>query len=305
MNQIRLEEEKKYGFKITTERKKIWQKEAEIYQEVKRACDMLGLKIFADSGTLLGAVRDKGFIPWDDDMDFVMPRKDYMKLIQEGNKILDKKYILQSTYLDENYYRSHVQVRMKGTTAILKAELKNKNIKFNQGIFIDIFPIDYLSKYEFINNHFAKKIRFYYKLYRIKLEKGEYSSTSFKRIVKKIISVFLFHKPIYYFKKADEISQNLWIKGENCDSIFYYSLTKRRNHLRASDYNTEINTKFENFNISIPNGYDNVLKEYYGSNYMTPKKDNTSHGNVIFNTTKDYKEVIKEIETGKYKEVEY
>ena len=75
-----LEEEVIDGVKVDRKTKEIWAVEMDLYFQLRRVCEKYGLKYFADGGTLLGAVRHKGFIPWDDDMDFAMKRDDYEKL---------------------------------------------------------------------------------------------------------------------------------------------------------------------------------------------------------------------------------
>ncbi|MBR1621497.1 MAG: LicD family protein, partial [Prevotella sp.] len=81
-----LKEEVRCDYKITREMKELWAIELDLYMELKRVCNKFNLKFAADSGTLLGAIRHNGFIPWDDDMDFSMPREDYEKLCEIAPK---------------------------------------------------------------------------------------------------------------------------------------------------------------------------------------------------------------------------
>ena len=158
-NTFTLDEELKDGFLITKERKEIWQVELDLLNKLYEVCKKNNIKFYADAGTLLGAVRHKGFIPWDDDMDVAMFREDYEKLIGIAKKgEFEEPYFLQSAYTEKGYARGHAQLRNSNTTAIIKSE---KDIcKFNQGIFIDIFVLDGVSQdKEFLSKQ-KKKVEF-------------------------------------------------------------------------------------------------------------------------------------------------
>lgn len=106
-----------------------------IYLETRRVCDKLNLKLIVSGGTLLGVVRHKGFIPWDDDMDFYMFRDEYKVF----SKLIDKKYFVQCHKTDHDWYRDICKIRKNNTTAI---EIINPHTKSHQGLWIDIFPLD-------------------------------------------------------------------------------------------------------------------------------------------------------------------
>jgi lipopolysaccharide cholinephosphotransferase len=110
----------------------------EIAKEIKRVCDENGIKFFLDSGTLLGAIRHKGFIPWDDDMDIGMLREEYDKFCEIAPNKLGEKYVLQSWFTDDDYALSFAKIRKKGT---VYREGKSANLK-NCGFYVDIFPYD-------------------------------------------------------------------------------------------------------------------------------------------------------------------
>lgn len=105
-----------------------------------KVCDTLGLKYYLAEGTLLGAVRHEGFIPWDDDIDVVMPRSDYNRFLAEGQKLLPKHYFIQTRKTDAEYYFSFAKLRDCRTTNI---EYGIKDLDINHGVWIDVFPLDY------------------------------------------------------------------------------------------------------------------------------------------------------------------
>lgn len=111
----------------------------EIALEVKHICNKLNLQYFLIGGTLLGAVRHKGFIPWDDDFDIGLPREDYNKFIQYCSGKLNSKYYLHCHETDPEYWFNYAKIRKNGT---LFDEKSISKITTHKGIFIDIFPLD-------------------------------------------------------------------------------------------------------------------------------------------------------------------
>ena len=108
-----------------------------ILQEFDKLCQENQMRYSIAYGTLLGAVRHKGFIPWDDDVDVVMPREDYEKLL--SIKYKTKKYEVKSYRYSEDYYYEFSKMIDRDTLV-----LEKYRCDANMGIFIDIFPMDYL-----------------------------------------------------------------------------------------------------------------------------------------------------------------
>lgn len=111
----------------------------EIAREIKRVCDENGIRYFLYRGTFLGAVRHRGFIPWDDDMDFAMVREDYEKFRKIAPEKLGKNYCFQDWHTEERYPLPFGKVRKKNTVYF---EAKSKRLEEN-GFYVDIYPLDY------------------------------------------------------------------------------------------------------------------------------------------------------------------
>ena len=113
--------------------------ELEILDEFVRLCDGHGLLYYLVGGTLLGAVRHHGFIPWDDDIDVAMPRTDYDRFWEICKTELDPQYFYQSPETDPYYFLSYNKIRKNGTEVY---EERFKDARFHKGVFIDVFPLD-------------------------------------------------------------------------------------------------------------------------------------------------------------------
>ncbi len=113
--------------------------ELEMLNEVDRICKKHGIRYYLCGGTLLGAVRHSGFIPWDDDLDIFFPRKDYIKFAEIAPKELPDTMFYQDWHNEFDYPYNFAKIRMNGTK-FCQNEIQHLNM--HQGIFIDIFPLD-------------------------------------------------------------------------------------------------------------------------------------------------------------------
>lgn len=129
-------------YKVSSKLKKLWAIEADLLREFVRVCDKYRLRWYAYAGTLLGAIRHGGFIPWDDDIDVCMPREDYDILTKELAGEFKTPYFMQTPYTDSEYAFSFAKLRNVNTCMASRAFIESS---MNQGVFLDIFPMD--SKY--------------------------------------------------------------------------------------------------------------------------------------------------------------
>jgi lipopolysaccharide cholinephosphotransferase len=136
-----LDEEVRCDYTVSHEMKELWAVELDLLAEFDRVCKKNSITYTADGGTLLGAVRHHGFIPWDDDIDIAMLRSDYEKLNGIAKEEFKDPYFWQTEETDPGSMRGHAQLRNSNTTGMLKSEL-DRNIMYNQGVFIDVFPFD-------------------------------------------------------------------------------------------------------------------------------------------------------------------
>jgi lipopolysaccharide cholinephosphotransferase len=132
------EAEERCGYHISEKMKKVWAVELKLLDYFDQLCREHNLRYYIAYGTLLGAVRHQGFIPWDDDIDVVMFRDDYEKLKVIAGEVVEYPYFFQNSYTDTMIW-AFAKLRDSRTTAI---EFPDFPSEFHQGIFIDIFPLD-------------------------------------------------------------------------------------------------------------------------------------------------------------------
>ena len=293
MNKFNLEEEIICNFRVSSKRKKVWKVELDLLNNFIEICNKYKLTYFAIGGTLLGAIRHKGFIPWDDDIDIGMPREDYNKLLEIAKKEFKNPIFFQTPYNDK-LFRGHAQLRNSNTTGILPVDIYEH---YNQGIFIDIFPYDEYPKEKKDYNKQYKKLKIYEKIIRRYYSYG----TSFKS---KFIS-FIFARPLgniigikRIYNKYEKECSKYNNTGSGIVSNLSLSYDRKLNNMNREDMYNLLKVKFENIYIYIPKNYDKILKESYG-NYMICKKVNSTHGEVIFDTEVSYMDFIEKYKNNK------
>lgn len=138
-----LQDEVRFGFYIPTQVKQAWLSELKVLKEIDRICEMHNIKYFADWGTLLGAVRHQGFVPWDDDMDILMTRDNYELFMSVADNELPEEFRIQNYERQENHW--FFITRIVSTEHIcFKEDYLRKYHNFPYIAGVDIFLIDYL-----------------------------------------------------------------------------------------------------------------------------------------------------------------
>lgn len=242
--------------------------EVEILKEIDRICKKNDINYFLDSGTALGAVRHKGFIPWDDDIDIGMTRENYNKFLEIAEKELQDKFILQSIEKTENYPAPYAKVRNKNTLYMSHAW---KRLKLNQGIWVDIFPYDtFSSKRKKELKKMLKRYQFFQKIYYHATIPDRTASpdNSFKwkigNILKNLIYYFLKLYPKNIIKK--QLNKILLEFNKKEDDIIV-CLCGDGKVFSKKMMEELVEIEFEGNNFSIMKETDEYLKAMYG-NYM-------------------------------------
>lgn len=171
-------------FMTNSELLRLKETELSILEVFDNYCQKHGLRYYLIGGALLGSVRYGGFIPWDDDIDVAMPREDYetLKKIWQAESI--DGYFLQSSETDINFARCIMKLRKDGTEIIEKASAE---VEMHNGIYIDIFPIDYVDE---LSDKVAKRASAIRRLMSLRAIKSGYRGNH--QCIKKIIKYCIF-----------------------------------------------------------------------------------------------------------------
>ncbi len=239
-----------------------------ILLELDRICKKYNIRYFLSGGTLLGAIRHKGFIPWDDDIDIEMMRHDYDKFCKIcESELNEKKFFLQTQKNDKNYNWVYGKLRLKGTEYI---RVGQEHLKQKTGIFIDIFPID---------NTINKKVSQYIintgcETCRSILWSNVGVKTS-KRFLEKIKYMILSKIPRKIAINVFEYLAKLYNNIDTKYKVFYnLKLKNRKCYIYQSKwYEDQLNVEFEKYKFPIPIGYKHILQMYYGDYMKLPEKD--------------------------------
>lgn len=294
------EGETRDGFYIEPMMKHAWAAQMEVYMEIAEICNRHGIQYFADWGTLLGAVRHHGFVPWDDDMDIGMLRDDYFRFLKVAKEELPESYVVLSVHTDGEYNNMVGRVVNGDRLHLNEDELK----KFHDCPFavgIDIFPIDYIPRnkdeeefqkqmifivlgtakfieanMEFKNPEVQKEIddsvEQIEQLCGVKLVKDETLLNQLNELGIKLCAMYGADESDYVTSMVDLVNGwDYYVPKECYDSVIYMP--------------------FENIEIPVPVGYDKILTTKYGD-YMTPVNQGGGHNYPFY---KEQLEILKGI----------
>ena len=294
--------EERDGYMVSAELKKVWAVELDILNEFSRVCAEHNLKWFVHAGTLLGTVRHHGFIPWDDDVDVVMPRRDYEELCVIAPTVFNHPYFFQNDETDPGFAKNFSRLRNSSTTAIVKDYISRK-YPFNQGFYVDIFPYDNIpddveQRKEFFNeltwlngqawgwmdlvHSFhpskeigqARKLKLFFKYLLHKYVSPR--QTKYRLLLKQ------HHDLVTKYNGADTafVCESIvpplgrweW-KREWVENVFYMP--------------------FEMLSVPVPVCFAECLETGFGKDWRVPKQVGTLHGSILFDVDKPYTEYLK------------
>jgi len=249
-----------------------------MYQDIVRLCDREGLTVMMCGGTCLGTVRHQGYIPWDDDLDLMMPRRDYerlLQLLQEG--ALSECYEYSAPNKEQDSANVWLKIYKKGTTCV---DLYNIHTPFPKGLFIDVFALDGVPDTRLAQRCkglVANALQFCSILALLgsypNSELGEYMAQDpvlkrrykYKRMLGKIVALIPRRRWNYWFDR--------WVK-DTSDRKKWGIPTGRKYYcgeiFPREVYVPTIEAEFEQVKVKIPNGYDAYLTNLYHDYMQLP-----------------------------------
>ena len=268
--------EERCGYYVSPEMKKVWAVQLDLLAEFARVCEKHNIKWYADAGTLLGAVRHKGFIPWDDDVDVILMRGEYERLCKVAKDEFHEPYLFETDVF------SYATLKNTHTTMLDKYHIqlvnqgKIKYIKNTPAIYIDIFPIDDIPEdMSLIEGDIKHLMRYWQKYLRILKYTYNYvpSKILWKRPIKAAVHMFAelfcsldkaeyeyYHQVSLTAKKFVYPGSTLVAKFVPHDPNF---ITRRI--WKRSDFSDTLYLPFEMLTLPAPSGYENILDKFYGN----------------------------------------
>lgn len=275
------------GFEISSMMKRAWAAQMEVFQIVADICEKNGIRYFADWGTLLGAVRHKGMIPWDDDIDISLMRDEYNQLIKILPEQLPHGFVIAGMYADSKRLQDAAFVPQLRVIADETLWDFNDYMKFFHGfpyqrVGIDIFPLDYLSRdADFLqvqkniivlgmnilehwvelekNDTLKHYLAEFASLCNINVELNQSTKNNIWRIIDNVAS-------LCYNDEADYVT----------NITYLVEVDDEKYKIHKECFDKVIKMPFEHITINAPIGYDEVLKSEYGD-YMAPVKGTSCH----------------------------
>ncbi len=227
--------------------------------EFDRVCKKLDIPYVLFAGSLLGAVRHQGFIPWDDDLDVMMLREDYDRLLREGDRVLDRERFYLQKEFTEHWPMFFSKLRLNGTTCLEKFHPRDE--KIHQGVYMDIFPCDCARQSEL-----GRKLQF--AASKVVIAKSlairGYDTDSKK---KKLFMSLCHILPRWPFLKLTKYAGH---ETELVHSFLGGASSYGKNVYPRSYFEDRTQMLFQGANYPIPKDYDGVLKLLYGDYMRIP-----------------------------------
>lgn len=289
-NEDFFKEEERCGFIVPEMMKRVWAAEMEVLAHIIMICQKYGFAYYADWGTLLGAVRHRGFVPWDDDMDIALKRDDYMKLLSVLKKELPAKYHVSSLHTPGDH-KQPIACVMNAEKLPLGTEIVQEFYGCPYIVGVDIYPLDYVPREKELAEAQLALYNVVYDLGQRFLEVEEQGELEKYLVeVESLCNV--------KFVRDETLRKQIWKLSDNICSMFTEAesdmLTwfprRVKGHkeylLKKEWYEGVVEMPFENITVSVPKGYHEILTLKYGD--YTKYVRGGGHGYPFYQKQEEY-----------------
>jgi phosphorylcholine metabolism protein LicD len=264
------------------------QKEFQILLEFQKVCKKLSLEYYLVCGSALGAEKYQGFIPWDDDIDVALPRKDYDIFIKEAGKYLPHNIFLQNSTTDSNFPIMYTKLRDSETTFVEKTVA---HINMNHGAFIDVFPLDGYPEGKLKSFVYELEKRYYNAVF---LSVANIERTARTKVIHGIIGLFGLNKNV---SRISEKYNKLVSKYSTDSSDIWCNHGNRSGKLEyapKSQYGKGKKAIFEGVEVIVPEKTEEYLEQKYGDwrKDIPEEKKKSHHESVISDPFTPYSEYL-------------
>lgn len=267
--------------------------ELDLLEKLKSICKKYDLSYCASSGTLLGAVRHSGFIPWDDDIDVFLPWEDYKKLLAVAPEECQYPYFFQSFLTETEGEASASRLRRSDTTGFTLWEQENVGPEYNKGIFIDIFPLFNVPDSDLERAVQKEAIMFFWKCMR-----GHNARAQMKRgsVNKDYVQYIPYYNSVSKYMSIVDIKWAYLYACAMADGdTKEVGATSSRVHLPSlmwdsKLYESYVDLPFEGTTIRCPAEYEKVLDKQYGD-WRVPVKNGSRHEMAVIDTETPWRDL--------------
>ena len=249
----------------------------DMLKQVDAVCKAEHLSYFLSGGTLLGAIRHKGFIPWDDDIDLMMPRPDYEIFLEKAGKHLPKRYILAFPGRSGDY--SQAWIRIMDTRGAVDDSGMQRAV--TQSLFVDIFPIDGLPANEMLSNLCFKRVRAWDILLKSARRKALYPYERLRTLKKILMQLTRIRSLPKYALSLNKSARRYSFDRAHYAGVLAVTHYGNRERMPVEVFRGSVMVPFEGGMFPAPIGYHTYLSRLYGD-YMVlpPEKERVSDHNL-------------------------